>query len=182
MNVKSHHTLDKLLKLYKTESNPKLARRVHAVYLAQEGLTCPEIMKIIGAGRRTIQKWIKRYNQGGIEQLKDKPRPGQPTKLPRQMEQTFCQRIQAGPLEEDGVCVLNGPAIKRLLEREFGVVYSLWGVYYLLHRLGYSCLCPRPRHEKADLKAQQEFKKISRYAGGCSNRTPGQKNRGVVSG
>ena len=143
MNVKSHHTLDKLLKLYKTESNPKLARRTHAVYLAQEGLTCPEIMKIIGAGRRTIQKWIKRYNQGGIEQLKDKPRPGQPTKLPRQMEQTFRQRIQAGPLEEDGVCVLNGPAIKRLLEREFGVVYSLWAVYYLLHRLGYSCLCPR---------------------------------------
>jgi len=77
------------------------------------------------------------------------------------MEEAFCQRIQAGPLEQDGVCVLNGPAIKRLLEREFGVVYSLWGVYSLLHRLRHSCLCPRPQHEKADLKAQQEFKKSS---------------------
>jgi transposase len=161
MNVKSNHTLDELLKLYKTQSHPKLARRIHAVYLARKGMTCPQIMKIIGAGRRTIQKWIRKYNHGGIEELRDKPRPGQPTKLPPEMQQAFCQRIQAGPLEQDGTSVLNGPAIKRLLEREFGVVYSLWGVYSLLHRLGHSCLCPRPQHEKADPKAQQEFKKSS---------------------
>jgi transposase len=161
MNVKSSHTLDELLKLYKTESSPRLARRIHAVYLACKGLTCPQIINITGAGRRTIQKWVKRYNYGSIEELKDKPRPGQPTKLPAQMEEAFCQRIQAGPLEQDGVSVLNGPAIKRLMEREFGVVYSLWGVYSLLHRLRLSCLCPRPQHEKADPDAQQEFKKSS---------------------
>jgi len=67
------------------------------------------------------------------------------------MEQKFCHRIARGPSKQDGVSVLNGPAIKRLLEREFGVVYSLWGVYDLLHRLGFSCLCPRPKHEKAAL-------------------------------
>jgi transposase len=105
---------------------------------------------------------VKRYNHGGIEQLRDKPRPGQPTKLPREMEDAFCSRIEAGPCEQDGVSVLNGPAIKRLLEREFGVVYSLRGVYDLLHRMRYSCLCLRPQHEKADPKAQQEFKKTSR--------------------
>jgi len=44
----------------------------------------------------------------------------------------------------------NGPAIKRLLEREFGVVYSLWGIYDLLHRLRYSSFCPRPQREKAE--------------------------------
>jgi len=161
MNIKSHHTSDKLLNLYKKESNPRLARRIHAVYLASKGLNCLQIMKIIGAGRRTIQKWMQRYNNGGIEQLKDKPRPGQPAKLPREIEEVFSRRIQAGPLEQDGVSVLNGPAIKRLLEREFGVVYSLWGVYDLLHRLKYSSLCPRPQHEKADPKGQQEFKKTS---------------------
>jgi len=161
MNVKLSHTLDELLKLYKKESNPRLARRIHAVYLACKGLTCLQIINITGAGRRTIQKWIKKYNHGGIEDLKDKPRPGQPTKLPAEMKEAFCQRIQAGPLEQDGVSILNGPAIKRLLEREFGVVYSIWGVYSLLHRLGHSCLCPRPQHEKADPNAQQEFKKSS---------------------
>lgn len=112
MNVKSHHTLDKLLKLYKTESNPRLARRIHGVYLASKGLSCPEIMKIIGAGRRTIQKWVQKYNNGGIKELRDKPRSGKPTKLPREMEKQFCRRIASGPSKQDGVSVLNGPPLE----------------------------------------------------------------------
>lgn len=161
MNVNPHYTSSQLLKLYKTQPNHRLARRIHGIYLAQKGHSCPEIMKILGASRRAIQQWVQKYNDGGLEALKDRPRPGKPTTLPRHKEQKFCRRIASGPSKQDGVSVLNGPAIKRLLEREFGVVYSLWGVYDLLHRLGYSCLCPRPQHEKADPKAQQEFKKTS---------------------
>ena len=57
--------------------------------------------------------------------------------------------------------MLNGPAVKKILEQEFGVSYSLWGVYRLLHRLGFSCLCPRLQHEKADSQAQEELTKTS---------------------
>jgi len=159
MNVKNHHTSNQLLTLYKTESDSRLARRIHGIYLARKGRTCPEIIQITGACRRAVQQWVQKYNNGGIEALKDKPRPGKPTTLPRSMEHPFCRRMALGPSTQDGVSVLNGPAIQRLLEREFGVVYSLWGVYDLLHRLGYSCLCPRPRHEKANPKAQEAFKK-----------------------
>ena len=49
MNVKAHHSLDELLSLYKTETNPKLARRIQAVYLARKTLTCPQIMDITAA-------------------------------------------------------------------------------------------------------------------------------------
>ena len=150
MNVKERHKSKQLLKMYKTESDARLSRRIQGVYLAMKGHTCAEIMHITGASRRAIQQWIKKYNQNGIEALKDKPRSGKPTILPRHMEKKFCLRIASGPSKQDGVSVLNGPAIQRLLEREFGAVYSLWGVYDLLHRLGYSCLCPRPQHEKAE--------------------------------
>ena len=75
MKVKSQHTSNQLLKMYKTESNSRLARRIHGIYLANKGHTCPEIMKIIGASRRTIQQWVQKYNNGGIEELKDKSRP-----------------------------------------------------------------------------------------------------------
>lgn len=161
MNVLLRHTSEQLLEQYKKESNPRFARRIHGVYLASTGMTCSEIIKITGAGRRTIQKWVRRYNDTGLEGLKDQPRPGQPTKLPRSLEESFRRRLESGPSEQDGVSVLNGPAIRRLLEREFGVVYSLWGVYDLLHRLGYASLCPRPQHEKADPHAQEQFKKTS---------------------
>ena len=169
MSVKPYHTSNQLLRMYKTESNPRLARRIHGICLAHKGHTCPEIMQIIGASRRAIQQWIQKYNNGGIEGLKDKPRTGKPTTLPRHMEQKFCRHIALGPSKQDCVSVLNGPAIQRLLEREFGVVYSLWGVYDLLHRLGFSCLCPRSQNEKANFKAQKEFKKTYRKSWMQSN-------------
>jgi len=161
MNVKSHHTTKKLQTLYRTEKIARLAQRIHGVYLASKGLTCPGIMTITGAARRTIQQWVHKYNKQGIVGLKDKPRPGTPTKLPRKKELKFQRRIEAGPTKADGVSVLNGPVIRRILEREFGVLYSRQGLYDLLHRLGYSCLCPRPQHEKANPELQAEFKKTS---------------------
>ena len=161
MNVENHYTSKALERLYRSESDARLARRIHGVYLARKGLSCPEIMAITGAGRRTVQQWVSKYNKDGIDGLRDKPRPGQPTKLPRKAESRFCKRIEAGATKKDGVSVLNGPAIRRILEREFGVLYSRQGLYDLLHRLGYSCLCPRPQHEKADPQAQEQFKKTS---------------------
>ena len=161
MNVKSHHTTGELRSLYRTEKNAKLAQRIHGVYLASKGLTCPEIMFITAAARRTIQQWVYKYNEQGIAGLKDKPRSGTPTKLPRKKEVKLKERIEAGPTKADGVSVLNGPAIRRLLEREFGVLYSKQGLYDLLHRLGYSCLCPRPQHENSNPLLQADFKKTS---------------------
>jgi len=161
MNVNLHHTLKELKTFYRSATNARLARRIHGVYLASKGLTCPQITEITGSGRRTIQQWVAKYNAGGIGALNDSSRPGRPTKLSRQQEQAFCRRIEAGPKGRGGVSVLNGHAIKKILKQEFGVSYSLWGIYHLLHRLGYSCLCPRPQHEKADPQAQREFKKTS---------------------
>jgi hypothetical protein len=58
MNVTSHYRIQQLQKLYRSETDARLARRIHGVYLASKGLTCPQIMEITGAARRTIQQWI----------------------------------------------------------------------------------------------------------------------------
>lgn len=47
---------------------------------------------------------------------------------------------------------------RRILREEQGVELSLNATYATLHRLGYRCLAPRPRHEKQDLAAQETFK------------------------
>jgi transposase len=118
-------------------------------------------MEITGSARRKIQKGGDKYNTGGIEALKDSTRSGTTTKLSQKQQQAFCKRIEAGPIKHERVSVLNGTAVKKILEQEFGVSYSLWGVYRLLHRLRFSCLRPRPQHEEADPQAQEEFKKTS---------------------
>ena len=86
------------------------------------------------------------------------PRPGRTPKLPRDREAELRARLDAGPRPTDGVCTLRGRDVVAILEREFGVKYSLGGAYDLLARLGDSCLTPRPLHEKADPAAVEDFK------------------------
>jgi transposase len=137
MKVVAHHSLARLQRLYGLEGDARLARRIRGIYLARTGRTCPQIMAVTGTARRTVQQWVAKYNRGGLEALCDQPRPGQPTKLPRGREKEFLRRLGKGPTPDDGVGVLTGPAIQRILEREFGQRYSPGGVLDLLHRLGY---------------------------------------------
>ena len=46
------------------------------------------------------------------------------------------------------------------------------GVAEILHRLGYSCLSPRPRHEHHDEQAQQHFKETAPLLSTCSDASP----------
>ncbi len=64
---------------------------------------------------------------------------------------------------EDGVCRLRREDVRRIIAEELDVTYSLQAVYNKLHRLGYSCLAPRPRHEKQD-SAAPPFVKTLRQA------------------
>jgi transposase len=142
----------------RSESNALQRDRYRAVVLALEGEEAVAIAKSLGRARRSVQDWAYAYRDGGVDALLPKPRPGRPTKLPREREAELRARLDAGPRPEDGVCTLRGRDVVAILEREFGVSYSLDGAYDLLERLGYSCLTPRPLHEKADPVAVADFK------------------------
>ncbi len=137
--------------------------RYRAVLMAIEAQGAPAIARTLSRSRRHVQDWVYAYRDGGIEQLQPKPRPGRPTKLPREREAEFKARVDAGPRPSDGVCTLRGKDVVRILESEFGVGYTLDGAYDLLHRLGYSCLTPRPVHEKNDPVAIQHFKESAPF-------------------
>jgi transposase len=161
MTVKAHHSTKQLLSLAKKHKNKRFAVRLQTVALAKQGFTCPKIVEMTGYPRRTVQRWVTQYNKAGIKALRDKPRAGRPAKLCVDEQPEFCARIDAGPGPSDGKPTLYGRDIQQILAREFGVLYTLDGVYKLLHRLGYSWLKPRPRHEKADPVVQEAFKKTS---------------------
>ena len=121
------------------------------------GWTAPAIAMATGLSRRVTQRWIARYNEHGLDGLDD--RRGRESGLPldEQQQAALQQRIDAGATEADGVCSLRGRDLQRILAEEFHVLRSLSGVYWILHRLGYSYLRPRPKHRKADPAQILEF-------------------------
>lgn len=108
--------------------------------------------------------WIKRFNAHGPEGLRNKPRRARPSRLKPELIEAFKARVRAGALEKDGVNVLRGKDIQRILQQEFQAPCSLGGVYFILHRVGFSNLSPRPQHPASDPAAQEEFKKTFRSA------------------
>jgi transposase len=132
--------------------------KYRAVKLALEGHNAPVIAQMLGRSRRAVQDWVYAYRDGWIDDLLPGKSTGQPTRLPRDHEALFLARLNAGPTQADGVCTLRGKDVVRILQTEFQAAYTLDGAYALLHRLGYSCLKPRPRHENNDPAAVQKFK------------------------
>lgn len=161
MHVEGHHTTDQLAELIRAESRARVARRLSAVRLALLGHTAPEIAQQVLLSERQVRTWVARYNGGAAEALVDRPGRGRKKPLTDDQERRLTARLNTGPTETDGVCTLRGEDVRRILEAEFGVVRCLQAVYDLLHRLGFECLRPRPRHPRADPKAADAFKKRS---------------------
>jgi len=150
--------VDELRRRAAAERDALRRDRYRAVLLALDGKEAPEIAESLGRARRSVQDWAYAYRDGGVDAVQPARRKGREPKLPREREAELMARLDAGPRPEDGVCTLRGRDVVRILEREFLVTYTLAGAYELLERLGYSCLAPRPRHEKSDPAEQQRFR------------------------
>lgn len=152
MNVELHcpEDLKELLDRSRKERNSKQRDRYRAVLLALNGQSAEAIMQTLDRSRNFVQRCVYAYRDGGIEAIRPKLQTGRPRKLTEREEQQFRERMLAGPRPPLAVCSLRGKDARRIIEREFGAKYSLPGAYVLLHRLGLSCLAPRPRHKKND--------------------------------
>ena len=160
MHVHDHLPLDELQLLAKGIAEKRVWVRYQAIILASRGHSAAGVAAALGCGVRSVQGWVARYNRGGPEALRERPHPGRPPRLAGPELERFRQRVEAGPTHEDGICTFYGPDLRRILEREFGVILGLQAVYDLLHRHGFASLMPRPQHKDADEELQAIFKEV----------------------
>ena len=158
VQARSAEDRDQLRQFIRIERDAKQRDRYRAVALALDGQLTEEIVEKLERSRAFIQRWVYAYRDGGLKTIKIRKPPGKKPLLPRDQWDELRERLEAGPTDDDAVCAFRGRDIQHILQYEFGVKYSLNGVYELLHRLGYSWLAPRPRHRHADGKAQEAFK------------------------
>ena len=130
-----------------------MAKRIWIVWQARLGRTEPEITAEINLARRTVQQCVRYYNAAGLAGLQDRVGRGLKPPPSSTEETLFRQRIEAEPQRSDEVCSWRGVDCQRFLETQFGQQKSLSAVSWLLHRLGYEWLVPRPQHKKSDPQA-----------------------------
>ena len=155
LKIEAEWTERDLAGMARKESDARVRQRILAIRLLAMGQTVPQAAPVVGLKERQVRNWVHRFQAEGLEGLRDRPRPGQPKHLPTEKEEAFKGRIRRPPRGR----ILRGPDVQRMLREEFGADYSLGGVYFLLHRLGFSSLSPRPLHPQTDPDAQDAFKK-----------------------
>ena len=150
-----------------TEADARQRDRYRVVLLAGAGLSGePELEReaiaaAVGRSRQFVDRWVGRYRRGGLEALERLRQPGAETRLDAREREELRALLEAGPLPEEGIAAYNGPVLREKIAARFGKLYSLSGVYALLHRLGYNDLMPRTTHPGSDPAAQEAFKKKS---------------------
>jgi len=154
-------TPNEIAALIRTEKDGRIRQRLMAMKFILHGQSIPQTALRMDIAERPLRKWLHRFNKKGPDGLCDAPRSGQPPKINAGQIEKFKQRVRQGITEKDKVCSLRGKDLQQILKKEFNAKYSLGGTYFLLHRLGFSCLCPRPQHPQADMDAQDVFKKTA---------------------
>src|SRR5437899_11153096 len=92
--------------------------------------------RLAGLSRSAAYEWHNRYEEDGIEGLRDRPRPGRQPRVDTVTGARFKERIVAGAeLARDGVVAFRGADAQRILKEEFEIDCSLSSTYRLLHRL-----------------------------------------------
>jgi transposase len=155
LKIETEWTERDLARVARKEPEARVRQRILVIRLLVMGQTVPQAAPVVGLKERQVRNWVHRFQAEGLEGLRDRPRPGQPKYLPTDKEESFKARIRRPPRGR----ILRGPDVQRLLREEFGAAYTLGGVYFLLHRLGFSSLSPRPLHPQTDPDAQDAFKK-----------------------
>ena len=149
-----------LRRLARRESG-RVCPRVLMIANMLEGMEHEEAARLAGLSRSAAYEWHNRYEEEGIEGLRDRPRPGRQPRVDAVTSARFKERIVAGAaLERDGVVAFRGVDAQRILKEEFEIDCSLSSTYRLLHRIKLSWLAPRPRHPEADATAQAEFSQL----------------------
>ena len=120
--------------------------------------TEPQITAAIGLSRPTVQGWVQRDNENGLDGLRDRTGRGRNPILTPEEQQAVGQRVEHGPQEGD-VCSLRGVDYQKFIEDQFGKRMSRSAVYDLLHGLNEESLMPRSKHRKSDSEAVAAFPK-----------------------
>lgn len=133
-------------------------QRVQAVLLRMElGLRASEIAKILGLHTASIWKIHARFFREGAGIFESKAHGGRYRENLSMSQEHKLLKPFLKQAEKSGMLIVS--SVKTAYEKELGGKVPASSVYRMLERHGWRKIVPRPSHPKADLQAQEAFKK-----------------------
>jgi transposase len=126
--------------------------RLAAADMFAEGASVAQVAKHFRVTVMSASRWRRAYVEGGVEALASKGPGGAVCKLSDAQLEQLDVVLDAGPAmhgwDEDQRWTLA--RIRAVIAERFGVDYTVAGVCYLLHRIGWSVQVPTRRAAERD--------------------------------
>jgi transposase len=134
--------------------------RLHGVLLVCSGLSCPEVANLLGHGPRTIQYWVRRFEESGFAGLEETPRPGRPSLIDEDIRNGVAADLRCSP-RELGYCqnLWDSKLLSHHLSKQYDIQLGERQCRRFFHQLGFRRRKPRPVIARADQEAQLRYKK-----------------------
>jgi len=137
--------------------------RLHGLLLVAQGMSGLEVARLLGDAPRTVQYWVRRFEQDGLAGLLEGERTGRPRRLSERQLEEVNAALRRSP-EECGLSgnLWDGKTLSAWIQRRFGVRLGVRQCQYLFRQLGFRMRKPRPLISPADPERQRRHKKNSR--------------------
>ena len=177
--LKLHHkSVEKLRRLKKeaeADGASRVAKRIHAILLNQNGRSSGEIAELLGSPLSRVSQWLRDYEAHGYEALLEGHRSGRPAALSDEQKLLLGDIVDSGPVAYGFLSgVWTSPMVSRVIEEEFGIAYHPGHVRKLLYQLGFSVQHPKRVLARADAQAQDRW---HRYTYPAIKKKPSRKQR-----
>lgn len=138
----------------------RYTHRLHALVLVAQGLSCVEVASIFGDSPRTVQTWVKSFEDHGLAGISEKDRPGRPPRLSsRQMDEI--SQVLKEPPEKAGLSgyLWDGKTLSQYISKHYQVAIGVRQCQRMFRKLGFRLRKPRAVIANADPQKQKAYKK-----------------------
>ncbi len=140
--------------------------RLHGVLLVAQGMTCPEVGRLLGDAPRTVEYWVQRFESQGLAGLQEGDRSGRPRRLDdRQLGEigrVLRQSPRGAGMETN---IWDGKTLSAWIEQEYGESLGVRQCQRLFRQLGFRLRKPRPEVACADPELKHTAKKTPKSRG-----------------
>ncbi len=135
------------------------ARRLRAWELKEKGWSQKAIAEALGVSKAAVSDWMRCGREGGPEALRTQPKSGAPRRLTDEQWARLPALLKQGA-EHFGFSgeVWTRRRVASVIEREFGVRYSLTQVGRILKAVRWSSQKPVERAEQRDEAAIEHWR------------------------
>jgi len=155
LKITEHNTIEELEKEIKSRQPDRYRLRLQAILLAKQGMSNKEVQKALLISRHAFYTWIHKYNEGGLERLKEYNR-GRKEGNPKYDAKIFAEVFEKLDAMDEYWSI---PKMQKLVEEKHGIKVPYETMRMRVKRAGYSYKSNRPSPYKGDKKLQEEFKK-----------------------